>query len=105
MIYAFDTFYFEDYANTICLSFQDWGDSEETAIYREKTNITSAKLGISFIQYVKMMRIILAMELLKDTNLSMSEIAYEIGYSNVSAFSNTFQQLTNMRPTEFKAML
>jgi hypothetical protein len=44
MIYAFDTFYFEDYANTICLSFQDWEDSEETAIYREKTNITSANL-------------------------------------------------------------
>lgn len=41
MIYAFDTFYFEDYANTICLSFQDWKDGEETAIYREKTNITS----------------------------------------------------------------
>ncbi|MDQ1803346.1 AraC family transcriptional regulator [Chryseobacterium sp. CKR4-1] len=72
---------------------------------RSLTRIFTNKLGISFIQYVKMVRIIRAMELLKDTTLSMSEIAYEIGYSNISAFSNTFQQLTNMRPTEFKSML
>lgn len=49
-----------------------------------------------------MLRIIRAMELIKDTDLNMTEIAYEIGYSNISAFSNNFQQLTNMRPTEFK---
>lgn len=72
---------------------------------RSLTRVFTSKLGISFVQYLKMLRIIRAMELLKDTNLSMSEIGYEIGYSNISAFSNTFQQLTNMRPTEFKSML
>jgi AraC-like DNA-binding protein len=34
----------------------------------------------------------------------MTEIAYEIGYSNISAFSNNFQQLTHMRPTDFKTI-
>jgi AraC-like DNA-binding protein len=29
------------------------------------------------------------MELMKDTDLNITEIAYEIGYSNISAFSNT----------------
>lgn len=72
---------------------------------RSMTRLFNHELGISFIQYLKMLRIIRAMELIKDTHLSMSEIAYEIGYSNLSAFSNTFQQLTNMRPTEFKSML
>ncbi|MCQ9637622.1 helix-turn-helix domain-containing protein [Chryseobacterium sp. WG14] len=71
---------------------------------RSMTRLFKTRLGISFVQYLKMLRIIRAMELIKDTDLSMSEIAYEIGYSNISAFSNTFQQLTNMRPTEFKAM-
>jgi AraC-like DNA-binding protein len=51
-----------------------------------------------------MLRVIRAMELMKDTDLNITEIAYEIGYSNISAFSNTFSQLTNMGPTEFKAM-
>ncbi|VTR28183.1 L-rhamnose operon regulatory protein rhaS [Sphingobacterium thalpophilum] len=69
---------------------------------RSLTRLFQAKLQITFIQYLKMLRIIRAMELIKDTDLNMTEIAYEIGYSNISAFSNNFHQLTNMRPTEFK---
>ena len=71
---------------------------------RSLTRLFQTKLHITFVQYIKMLRIIRAMELIKDTNLNMTEIAYEIGYSNISAFSNNFYQLTNMRPTEFKAM-
>ncbi|NLR62608.1 helix-turn-helix transcriptional regulator [Chitinophaga polysaccharea] len=71
---------------------------------RSLTRLFQTKLHITFVQYVKMLRIIRAMEMIKDTDLNMTEIAYEIGYSNISAFSNNFHQLTNMRPTEFKAM-
>ncbi|SDK54111.1 AraC-like ligand binding domain-containing protein [Pedobacter sp. ok626] len=71
---------------------------------RSLTRLFQTKLHITFIQYLKMLRIIRAMELIKDTDLNMTEIAYEIGYSNISAFSNNFHQLTNMRPTEFKEM-
>lgn len=72
---------------------------------RSLTRLFQTQLHISFIQYVKMLRVIRAMELIKNTNLTVTELAYEVGYSNISAFSNTFFQLTNMRPTEFKAML
>jgi len=78
---------------------KQWGMS-----VRSLTRLFQTKLQITFIQYVKMLRIIRAMELIKDTDLNMTEIAYEIGYSNISAFSNNFHQLTNMRPTEFKTM-
>lgn len=71
---------------------------------RSLTRLFQSKLHITFIQYVKMLRIIRGMELIKDTDLNMTEIAYEVGYSNIAAFSNNFQQLTNMRPTQFKAM-
>ncbi|MCS3532867.1 AraC family transcriptional regulator [Chryseobacterium sp. JUb7] len=69
---------------------------------RSLTRLFQTKLHITFVQYLKMLRIIRAMELIKDTDLNMTEIAYEIGYSNISAFSNNFHQLTNMRPSEFK---
>ncbi|RZF57933.1 AraC family transcriptional regulator [Sphingobacterium corticibacterium] len=69
---------------------------------RSLTRLFQTKLHITFVQYLKMLRIIRAMELINDTDLNMTEIAYEIGYSNISAFSNNFHQLTNMRPTEFK---
>ncbi|WP_313384675.1 AraC family transcriptional regulator [Chishuiella sp.] len=71
---------------------------------RSLTRLFQTKLKITFIQYLKMLRVIRAMELIKDTELNMTQIAYEIGYSNISAFSNNFQQLTNMRPTQFKEM-
>lgn len=77
----------------------EWGMS-----VRSLTRLFQTKLHITFIQYIKMLRIIRAMELIKDSDLNMTEIAYEIGYSNIAAFSNNFYQLTNMRPTEFKAM-
>lgn len=69
---------------------------------RSLTRLFQRKLHITFVQYLKMLRIIRAMELINDTDVNMTEIAYEIGYSNISAFSNNFQQLTNMRPIEFK---
>lgn len=69
---------------------------------RSLTRLFQTKLHITFVQYLKMLRVIRGMELIKDTDLNMTEIAYEIGYSNISAFSNNFYQLTNMRPTEFK---
>lgn len=71
---------------------------------RSLTRLFQTKLRITFVQYLKMLRIIRAMELIKDTDLNMTEVAYEIGYSNISAFSNNFHQLTNMRPTQFKEM-
>ncbi|GAB0157717.1 endonuclease V [Chryseobacterium sp. Alg-005] len=41
MIYAFDTYYFDDFANTICIAFEDWNSEKESLIFRKKTNITS----------------------------------------------------------------
>ncbi|WP_223608225.1 helix-turn-helix transcriptional regulator [Chryseobacterium sp. OSA05B] len=78
---------------------KQWGISVRSLI-----RLFQTKLHITFIQYIKMLRIIRAMELIKDSNLNMTEIAYEIGYSDISAFSNNFYQLTNMRPSQFKAM-
>lgn len=72
---------------------------------RTLTRLFQNKLHISFLQYLKMLRIIRAMELLKDSDISISNIAYEVGYSDISSFSNTFVQLTNMRPSEFRSLL
>ncbi len=35
MILAFDTYYFEDKAKTVCLAFNDWTDSDPTNVYEE----------------------------------------------------------------------
>jgi AraC-like DNA-binding protein len=60
-------------------------------------------LSISFLQYLKQVRMVKAVELMLQTDLTLSQIAYDTGYQSISAFSNTFQQLANMRPSEFAA--
>ncbi|SDI36592.1 endonuclease V [Chryseobacterium jejuense] len=42
MIYAFDTYYYEDYANTVCIAFEDWASDREVEIFTEQISISSA---------------------------------------------------------------
>lgn len=41
MIYAFDTYYYEDFAKTVCIAFEDWLSDAEKEIFTEKTEIIS----------------------------------------------------------------
>lgn len=41
MIYAFDTYYFDDYAHTVCIAFEEWTSEKETRIFSEKTETAS----------------------------------------------------------------
>lgn len=72
---------------------------------RSMTRLFQFNLCISFGQYLKMLRIVRSLELMKESDMTITEIAYDVGYSNVSAFSNVFFQLTNTRPKDFKMML
>ncbi|WP_368407648.1 endonuclease V [Chryseobacterium edaphi] len=41
MIYAFDTYYYEDFAKTVCIALEDWSSEKENEIFTENTQITS----------------------------------------------------------------
>jgi len=41
MIYAFDTYYYENFAKTICIVFEDWYSEKEIQIFTEQTEIGS----------------------------------------------------------------
>lgn len=71
---------------------------------RSLSRLFQKTMNISFIQYLKLCRIIRGMEELLQTDKSVSEIAYDVGYTSLSTFSNTFYQLVNQRPGEFRAM-
>ncbi|ACU63533.1 transcriptional regulator, AraC family [Chitinophaga pinensis DSM 2588] len=58
-------------------------------------------LKISFLQYLKLLRMVKAFELIQQKAHSLSEIAYLTGYQSLASFSYTFYQVTNMRPSEF----
>lgn len=53
-------------------------------------------------QVISEMRIERAKALLRDSSLSMTELALELGFSSSAHFSSRFRQLTGLSPTEWK---
>lgn len=55
-------------------------------------------------QYIHAKLIEKAKEKLSTTNLSVSEIAYELGFEHLQSFSKLFKSKTNLSPLEFRAL-
>ncbi|GAB4487362.1 MAG: hypothetical protein OHK0019_02310 [Saprospiraceae bacterium] len=58
--------------------------------------------GITLEQYFILQKIEKVKEWLVYNELSLSEIAYRLGYSSVAYLSSQFKKVTGMTPTEFK---
>ncbi|CAI8897563.1 Transcriptional regulator, AraC family [Chryseobacterium sp. IT-36CA2] len=71
---------------------------------RSLSRLFKTDLDISFLQYLKTLRIIKAIELLLNTNKSINEIAYNVGYNSVSSFSDTFREFTRSRPSDLRKL-
>lgn len=69
----------------------------ERSLYR----LFQSDLGMSFMQYYTIRRILKAIELLLEGKLSVKEIAAEVGYNSVPTFSNTFYKILQQRPTDY----
>lgn len=61
---------------------------------KELTNLSSR----DFIRNIRMQQ---AAKLLKEKKLSISEVAYAVGYNNLSHFSNTFKEYFGLSPKEY----
>ena len=64
-----------------------------------------AVYGKSLAAHIKEHRMERASELLRDTNLSVAEIAERVGYENQSKFSAEFKKQTGRLPTEYRRFL
>lgn len=58
--------------------------------------------GKPFKRFVMEKKLEIAKHMLANTKRSISEIAKELGYSDVSNFTNFFKKLTGMSPGEYK---
>jgi AraC-like DNA-binding protein len=59
----------------------------------------------SFIQYINEIRVGYACKLLLEENYSISEIAYESGFENISHFNKQVKKIKNVTPTQFNLLL
>lgn len=69
---------------------------------RSVSRLFQSTMSISFLQYLKTLRIVRAIEMLVKTNDSVSEIAFNVGYDTIGSFSNAFHALTQSRPSDFR---
>ena len=69
---------------------------------RTLSRLFSAETQLSFKSWCQRARIAAAIRRLStDTNVSIKQLATELGYSSLPAFSHAFRQVTGKTPTEF----
>ena len=59
-------------------------------------------VGVTPNEYIRMIRLRKAAELLKSTNLRINEVCWQVGFSSRSHFSKCFQEQYGMSPSEYK---
>lgn len=70
--------------------------------YRYVSTVFSQTAGITIEKYMIAQRVERIKELLIYDEMSLADIAFELGYSSVAYLSNQFKQETGMTPTAFK---
>ncbi|NND00626.1 MAG: helix-turn-helix domain-containing protein [Gammaproteobacteria bacterium] len=66
-----------------------------TRRFKSATNMTP-------VQYLQNRRLVAARDLLKTSNLSIKEIAYRVGYLDVSYFTKLFKEFASITPKEYR---
>jgi YesN/AraC family two-component response regulator len=70
--------------------------------YTYLSNLFSESEGTTIEKYIIRQKIERAKELLEYGELTLSEIAYRLGYSNVAYLSGLFKKVTGLTPSQFK---
>ncbi len=72
--------------------------------YAYLSNLFSESTGITIERYIIELKIEKVKELLNCDQLSLSEIAFKLGYSSVAHLSHQFKQITGLTPSLFKQL-
>ncbi|WP_168188948.1 helix-turn-helix domain-containing protein [Thiomicrorhabdus sediminis] len=59
--------------------------------------------GLSYREIINGLKVEQAKKMLKDTNLSLSEISMSLGYSTNSHFTRAFKNVTGLTPSIFRS--
>lgn len=76
-----------DYTNLVPQSFCRW---------------FKKSLGNSFVTYVNTARVEKACQLLSNSNISITDIAFSVGFESLSHFNRTFLKLKHVSPSQYR---
>jgi len=66
------------------------------------SHLFSKKLHMGFSEYIGTLRISEACRLLKNTDMSITEVAYNVGFNSTRSFNRLFLKYTGLTPRQFK---
>jgi AraC-like DNA-binding protein len=84
------------------INFTEYLSKETGMNYSYLSNLFSSTEGITIEKFIINQKIEKVKEQLVYNELTLSEIAYSLGYSSVQHLSNQFKQVTGMTPSQFK---
>lgn len=84
------------------ISFSDVIAKRINKDYSSLSKLFSSTEGITIEQYIILQKIEKVKELIVYDELSLSEIAYKLGYSSVAHLSAQFKKVIGLSPSEFK---
>jgi AraC-like DNA-binding protein len=96
-VFAFITSHYEQQSLSI-VDIQNGTGISEAKI----STIIKNKSGLTFKQFLNKLRLTESKRLLLETDLQISEIAYKVGYSNVSHFNRIFKEVELCTPNDFR---
>ncbi|MGB0929880.1 MAG: helix-turn-helix transcriptional regulator [Chitinophagales bacterium] len=79
-------------------------------VLAEKMNLSRSQLhrllkgfsNLSASNYVRLYRIKIAAKLLQQPNVVISQVAYRVGFRNLSYFSKSFKEVFDQTPAEYR---
>lgn len=86
------------------LNLSDYLSEKMNADYHYLSTLFSSVENITIEHYFILQKIERAKELLKYGELTLSEIAYQLGYSSVAHLSAQFKKVTGMNANQFKSL-
>ena len=86
------------------IKFSEYLSKEMGLDYHYLSTLFSSVENVTIERFIILQRIEHAKELLKYGELTLSEIAYKLGYSSVQHLSNQFKAVTGFTPTRFRSL-
>jgi AraC-like DNA-binding protein len=84
------------------VNFSDYLADTLNTDYHYLSTLFSASEGITIEKFIILQKVERVKELLTYGELSVSEIAFQLGYSSVHHLSNQFKKVTGLTPSQFK---
>jgi AraC-like DNA-binding protein len=72
--------------------------------YSYVSNLFSKETGLTIQQYIILLKVERAKELIMYDDLNLKEISYSLHYSSVPHFCSQFKKVTGMTPSYFKSL-